>query len=93
MEAGPRLDSCAVDPYVVFAVPDDRLGEEVGAAVFPVQDAHPTPEELRSFCKSHLAAYKVPRYIWVLDSPLPRNANGKFVKRELQERLHVSEAG
>jgi acyl-CoA synthetase (AMP-forming)/AMP-acid ligase II len=77
----------------VFSVPDERLGEEVGAAVFPVQDAHPTPEELRSFCTSHLAAYKVPRYIWVLDSPLPRNANGKFVKRELQERLHVSEAG
>ena len=70
-----------------------RWGEEVGAAVFPLQDTHPTPEELRAFCKSHLAAYKVPRYIWILDSPLPRNANGKFVKRELQQSLHVSEAG
>ena len=77
----------------VFSVPDDRLGEEVGAAVFPVQDTHPTPEELRAFCKSQLAAYKVPRYIWILNAPLPRNANGKFIKRELQNSLHISEAG
>ena len=82
-----------VSECAVFSVPDERLGEEVGAAVFPLQDTHPTPEELRAFCKSHLAAYKVPRYIWILDSPLPRNANGKFVKRELQQSLHVSEAG
>jgi acyl-CoA synthetase (AMP-forming)/AMP-acid ligase II len=77
----------------VFSVPDDRLGEEVGAAVFPAQDTKPTPEELRSFCKTHLAAFKVPRYIWILDAPLPRNASGKFVKRQLQDSLHVSDAG
>jgi acyl-CoA synthetase (AMP-forming)/AMP-acid ligase II len=77
----------------VFSVPDDRLGEEVGAAIFPVQDRHPTAEEIRSFCRDHLAAYKIPRYLWILQSPLPRNASGKFLKRELRETLHVSDAG
>jgi acyl-CoA synthetase (AMP-forming)/AMP-acid ligase II len=77
----------------VFAVPDDRLGEEVGAAIFPAQDTHSTAEEIREFCKTQLAAFKVPRYIWVVDSPLPRNASGKFVKRDLQESLLVADAG
>jgi acyl-coenzyme A synthetase/AMP-(fatty) acid ligase len=40
-----------------------------------------------------LAAYKIPRYIWIVDAPLPRNASGKFVKRELQDSLLVADAG
>jgi acyl-CoA synthetase (AMP-forming)/AMP-acid ligase II len=36
---------------------------------------------------SRLAAFKVPRYVWFLSEPLPRNANGKFLKRELREVL------
>ena len=43
--------------------------------------------QLREFCGNYLAAHKIPRYIWFLDEPLPRNASGKFLKRELQERL------
>jgi long-chain acyl-CoA synthetase len=77
----------------VFSVPDDRLGEEVGAAIFPGQDATMTAEAVRGFCKEHLAAYKIPRYIWVMNEPLPRNASGKFVKRELQDALLVADAG
>jgi len=77
----------------VFSVPDERLGEEVGAAIVPAQDTDPTADELRAFCKSQLAAYKAPRYIWILDQPLPRNASGKFVKRELQDSLKVEDAG
>ena len=67
----------------VFSVPDERLGEEVGAAIYPAQDTHPTAEEIREFCKAHLAPFKIPRYIWISKEPLPRNANGKFVKKEL----------
>jgi acyl-CoA synthetase (AMP-forming)/AMP-acid ligase II len=83
----------AVAECAVFAVPDERLGEEVGAAIFPAQDTHPTAEEIREFCKNHLAAFKIPRYIWIMDEPLPRNASGKFVKKELQEALLVADAG
>ena len=77
----------------VFSVPDERLGEEVGAAIFPAPGTQPGAGELREFCKTQLAAYKAPRYIWILDEPLPRNASGKFVKRTLQESLDPGAAG
>ena len=77
----------------VFAVPDERLGEEVGAAIFPAQDTSLDAAEIREFSKTLLAKFKIPRYIWVLDEPLPRNASGKFVKKELQEALLVADAG
>ncbi|MFK7730805.1 MAG: class I adenylate-forming enzyme family protein [Pseudomonadales bacterium] len=76
----------------VFAVPDDRLGEEVGVAVYAPQNSSLDADALRSFCKEHLAAFKVPRYIWVVKDPLPRNASGKFVKKELQKNLSIETA-
>ena len=82
----------AVAECAVFSVPDERLGEEVGAAIFPAAGASVTAEDLRAFCKDHLAAYKIPRYIWILNEALPRNASGKFVKRELQQSLDLSNA-
>jgi acyl-CoA synthetase (AMP-forming)/AMP-acid ligase II len=47
---------------------------------------------LREHMASRLAAFKVPRYIWFLSEPLPRNANGKFLKRELKEVLDPASA-
>lgn len=76
----------------VFAVPDDRLGEEVGAAVLLKKDVGTQAEDLRAFCASRIAKHKVPRYIWLMDEPLPRNASGKFLKRQLREDLDVAEA-
>ena len=83
----PNVSECAV-----FAVPDERLGEEVGAAVFPKPGTGLTAEALREFCKTKLAAFKVPRFIWIMHEPLPRNASGKFVKRELQAALQLVDA-
>lgn len=82
----------AIAECAVFSVPDERLGEEVGAALYLAGDARLNPDELREFCSNYLAAYKIPRYIWILEKPLPRNASGKFVKRELQETLTIDEA-
>ena len=65
----------------------------MGAAIYPAQGTHPGAAELREICKTQLAAYKAPRYIWILDEPLPRNASGKFVKRTLQESLELADAG
>lgn len=76
----------------VFSVPDEALGEEVGAAIFPTEGSTFDPEKLRKFSRDHLAAYKIPRYIWVLDAPLPRNASGKFLKKELQANLEIGQA-
>jgi long-chain acyl-CoA synthetase len=76
----------------VFGVPDDRLGEEVGAAVVPEKGATVTGDAIREYCAKHMAKHKIPRYIWLMDSPLPRNANGKFLKRELKESLSIDAA-
>jgi len=83
----PDVAECAV-----FAVPDERLGEEIGAAVVPKPGANPTAAALRAHCAERIAKHKVPRYVWLCDAPLPRNANGKFVKRELQDQLELSDA-
>ena len=75
----------------VFSVPDERLGEEVGAAIY-CENGTVDVNELRAHCRQHIAAFKVPRYIWLTDQPLPRNANGKFLKRELRETLAIEDA-
>ncbi|MEM1404023.1 MAG: class I adenylate-forming enzyme family protein [Pseudomonadota bacterium] len=76
----------------VFSVPDDRLGEEVGAAIYKEPGATVDAEALRAHCKTVLAPFKVPRYIWLVEEALPRNANGKFVKRALQDSLKLADA-
>jgi len=76
----------------VFGVPDDRLGEEVGAAIYLKPDATLTADAVRAHCRARISAHKVPRYIWFLNQPLPRNANGKFLKRELRASLALGDA-
>lgn len=77
----------AIAECCVFGVPDDRLGEEVGAAIVLNAGQSLTEVELRDHCTAVMAKHKVPRYIWFLDDALPRNASGKFIKRELRDRL------
>ena len=76
-----------VHEAAVVGVPDERLGEEVAAAVVPREGAVLGADELAGFLRERLAAFKVPSR-WVLaDAPLPRSATGKILKRELRERL------
>jgi len=82
----------AVAECVVFAVRDERMGEEVGAAIHLKPGASLDASELRETCGRYIAAFKVPRYLWFMEEPLPRNASGKFVKRALQESLSVGDA-
>jgi len=82
----------AVQEAAVFSVEDERLGEEVGAAIYPQEGKILDPEEIREFAREHLAAFKIPRYIWILQEPLPRNASGKFLKKALQGALNVADA-
>ena len=76
----------------VFSVPDERLGEEVGAAVFLGSNSKADVGEMRSFLRTKIAAFKVPRFVWIMNTPLPRNANGKIVRRELQKTLVADHA-
>ncbi len=75
----------AVSEAGVFAVPDDRLGEEVGAAVVFKEGQSASEAELREVLAGQLAHFKVPRYIWLRDEPLPRNPSGKILKKQLRE--------
>ena len=77
----------AVAEAAVFGVPDDRLGELVAAAIVLTPDTGLTQEELTEFLAEKLAKFKIPEKVWFLDEQLPRNANGKFLKRELRETL------
>jgi long-chain acyl-CoA synthetase len=77
----------AIAEAAVFGVPDDRLGEEVGVAIVLRPGANLTEQELRDFLTGTIAAYKIPAHVWFLDDPLPRNASGKFLKKDLKKQL------
>jgi long-chain acyl-CoA synthetase len=83
----------AVAECSVFGVPDERLGEEVGVAIVLRPGHSATPDELREHCASIAAKHKTPRYIWIREEALPRNASGKFLKRELRDTLRLGDAG
>ena len=80
----------AVAECCAFGVPDDRLGEEVGIALVLKPGERLTEDALRDHCAAIMAKHKAPRYIWFLEEALPRNASGKFLKRELRDRLSAS---
>lgn len=69
----------------VVAKPCPVLGERVHAFVVPRSAV--SAETLRRFCAERLSDYKVPETVTLQDEPLPRNANGKVVKRTLRETL------
>ena len=77
------------DVYV-YSVPDERLGEEVAAAVRLNPGEQSSVEEIRSFCEGRIARFKIPRSIRFVDS-FPMTASGKVQKFKLRE-MHVREA-
>jgi long-chain acyl-CoA synthetase len=82
----------AVAECSVFGVPDERLGEEVAAAVYPRPGHDLDGAALRDHCAAIMAKHKIPRYLWIVAEPLPRNASGKFLRRQLKETLALAEA-
>lgn len=74
------LQHPAVAEAVVFGVPDAKYGEEVHAAV--VLKGQATERELQAFCSQHLADFKVPKAIHVVEA-LPRTATGKVQRRQV----------
>jgi long-chain acyl-CoA synthetase len=67
----------------VYAVPDERLGEEVGTTIYT--ETRIDTDELNSFLLERLARFKVPAHTLQQHEPLPRTASGKILKRELRE--------
>ena len=77
----------AVYEAAVFGVPHERLGEEVAAAIYPRTGMSLTAEDLQAHVGERLASFKVPSRILIVTEPLPRNAAGKFLKRDLRDRI------
>jgi long-chain acyl-CoA synthetase len=82
----------AVAEAAVIGVPHPQLGEEVAAAVALKPGATITTDELRSFVKDQVAAYKYPRHVWFVTT-LPKGPTGKVLKREIEVPASVHDAG
>jgi long-chain acyl-CoA synthetase len=74
----------AVREAAVFGVPERVLGEVVGAAIRLREGASADGDALAGHVRARLAAHKVPVLIDFHDEPLPRNAAGKLLKREIR---------
>ena len=73
----------AVLEAAVIGVPHATHGEEVAAAVALRPGTSATPDQLRDYIKTRVAAYKYPRLVWLVDA-LPKGPTGKILKREIQ---------
>jgi long-chain acyl-CoA synthetase len=85
-------DHPAVMDAAVVGLPHRVLGEEVGAVVQVTPSSQVTEDDLRKHVAERLAAFKVPVKIEIRQDPLPRNANGKILKRQLKEELIGSDS-
>ena len=83
------LDHPAVHQAVTFAMPHDKLGEDVAAAVVLREGLAATESELRDFANGRLAAFKVPRRIVILDE-IPKGATGKLQRIGLAQKLGLT---
>ena len=68
----------------VIGVPSERYGEEVMAWVKPREGSSSTEEDLREFCRDHIASFKIPRY-WRFVDEFPMTVTGKVQKFKMRE--------
>jgi acyl-CoA synthetase (AMP-forming)/AMP-acid ligase II len=80
------MDHPAIAQVVTFAMPHDKLGEEVAAAIVLREGAEASEREIRDFCAGRLADFKVPRRVVIL-SEIPKGATGKLQRIGLAAKL------
>jgi long-chain acyl-CoA synthetase len=73
-----------VGEVAVLAVPDEMMGEKVGAVIVPLAQTQLDVADVLASCRVHLADFKVPQYVAVRTEPLPRNPSGKVLKAQLR---------
>lgn len=74
----------AVLEAAVFGIPDERLGEQVHAAVVLKEGRAVPPEDLIAHCRNAIAGYKCPKAVTIHHEPLPKSGAGKILKRDLR---------
>lgn len=82
------MDHPAVAQVVTFALPHEKLGEDVAAAIVLREGHTATEREIKEFAASRLADFKVPRRVVFVDE-IPKGATGKLQRIGLSERLGV----
>ncbi len=83
------MDHPAIQQVVTFAMPHDKLGEEVAAAVVLKEGRNASEREIRDFAARHLADFKVPRKVLIV-AEIPKGATGKMQRIGLAEKLGVA---
>jgi long-chain acyl-CoA synthetase len=74
-----------VGEAAVVAVPDEMMGEKVGAVIVPAAGGEVDVGAVIEHCRVHLADFKVPQYVAVREDALPRNPGGKLLKARLRD--------
>jgi long-chain acyl-CoA synthetase len=95
LRAGENIYSAEVEASIyelaqiyecaVFGLPHERLGEEVACVIMLKPGMTLNADEVRAHVAKNLAGFKVPSRIAFVLEPLPRNASGKILKRELRD--------
>ena len=75
----------AVRDAATIGAPDPKYGERVVSFVVPKDGASCSPDELIAHCRTHLADFKVPAEVHLIDE-IPKGPSGKLLRRELRER-------
>lgn len=83
------MDHPAVSQCVTFAVPHDKLGEDVAAAIVLRDGSEVAEKDIRGFASERLAPFKVPAKIVILDE-IPKGATGKLQRIGLAEKLGLA---
>jgi acyl-CoA synthetase (AMP-forming)/AMP-acid ligase II len=83
------MEHVAVAQAVTFAMPHDKLGEEVAAAVVLREGSSAGERELQDFANQRLAAFKVPKRIVILEE-IPKGATGKLQRIGLAQKLGLA---
>jgi len=77
----------SVHEAAVFGLPHPRLGEDVAVVIYVKPGKTLDAETVREHVASRLAAFKVPSHVELVDAPLPRNAAGKILKRQIRDEI------
>ncbi len=81
-----------VGEAAVVAVPDEMMGEKVGAVIVPAAGRELDVEAVIAHCRSHLADFKVPQYVAARSDPLPRNPGGKLLEEAAARRDRLGQS-
>ena len=75
----------------VFALPDERLGEVVGAALYAKPGQEIDTDDVTRFLKGHLASFKIPVKYFIHDEPLPKLGSAKIDRRGLRDHYKAQD--